>query len=254
MFLAIDIGNTNLAFGLLDDAAVVAESRIATPLRRTADELRWLLGHFLDDHRARETVAAAGIASVVFDMTAVAEQAVARLLPDIRCDVIGKSVHPALPIAYEPPSAVGADRICNVTAGIARWGVPLIVVDFGTATTLDVVNRDGVYLGGAILPGIETAMYALSARTSQLFPVQLTIPPSAIGGNTADAIRSGLLYGGIGAVDRLAFRFAEELGDEPMVAATGGLATLLAPHSAMIREVAPGLVLEGIRLICEHRS
>ncbi|MDK9700039.1 MAG: type III pantothenate kinase [bacterium] len=251
MFLAIDIGNTNITFGLLKGYEMVAEARVSSTTRRTADELRWLMASFLVDHDASDSIKHVGIASVVLDVTAAMERAVKKHLPDIPCDVIGVTVLPNIPISYQPPSAVGIDRLCNVVAGVARWGAPLIVIDFGTATTVDAVDSDGVYVGGAIAPGIETAMHSLASRTSQLFNVQLQLPEQVIGRNTSDAIRSGLLWGSLGAADNLAIRFALEIGGEPHVIATGGFAPLLAPHSSIISEVAPYLVLEGIKRICE---
>ena len=253
MFLAIDIGNTNITFGLLQSGHAVAEARIATSTRRTIDELRWLLRNFLNENHALTGVSAAGIASVVFSVTPSVERAVAALLPEIRCDVVGKTIKPEIEISYDPPTAVGIDRLCNVIAGMKRWGAPLIVVDFGTATTVDVVDSKGVYIGGAIAPGIETSLHALATHAAQLYSISLELPEQAIGKNTADSMRSGLLWGAISAVDGLALRFAIEIGGAPHIVATGGLAPMLAPHSKIITEIVPSLVLEGIEIIC-HKA
>ncbi len=251
-FLAIDIGNTNITFGILEAGNSVAEARIATKTPRTSDEIRWQLNHFLHDFESSSKIEAAGIASVVFDKTPLVHRAVQDALPEIQCDIVGKTVFPKITITYDPPSAVGVDRLCNVIAGMRRWGTPLIIVDFGTATTIDAVDSEGIYLGGAIAPGIETSLQALALNAAQLYSIALELPPSPIGRNTADAMRSGLLWGALGAVDSLAMKFAMEIGGAPRVVATGGLAPILCPHSLIISEYVPGLVLEGIELICRE--
>jgi len=253
MFLAIDIGNTNITFGLLENRITIATARIATRQERTDDETRWFLNNFLNEHNASNDIQAVGIASVVFQITPTIEHAIHDLLPEAKCDVVGKTIIPKITIAYEPPSTVGIDRLCNVIAGMKRWGAPLIVVDFGTATTIDAVDANGVYLGGAIAPGIETSLHALASRTSQLYSVSMELPVSPIGKNTADAMRSGLLWGALYAAEGLAQKFAVEICGNPKVIATGGFASLLVSKSRIISENAPNLVLEGIELICSEK-
>jgi type III pantothenate kinase len=159
----------------------------------------------------------------------------------------------SLRIAYQPPSAVGPDRLCGAVAGAAKFGVPLIVVDLGTATVFDVVDGERVYLGGAIAPGVATAVHALHTAAALLPAVELSFPDRVIGSTTESAIRSGVLIGGLEMIDGLVARIQVELEKPAAVVATGGFATLLQPHSKTIAHVEPDLVLHGIRIIHDQQ-
>ncbi len=156
-----------------------------------------------------------------------------------------------LPIKYNPPSALGADRIVGAFAAIARYGAPCIVVDFGTATTFDAVNAKGEYIGGVIMPGIKISSDALFAKAAKLPPVEIKKPENVIGTSTVAALESGLYYGYIGSVDGILRRMIDELGEKPRVIATGGLAHIVSQASELVETVDDSLMLEGLRLIYE---
>jgi type III pantothenate kinase len=157
-------------------------------------------------------------------------------------------------VRYFPKSDVGADRLANAVAAHALYGGPVIVVDFGTATTFDAVGADGTYLGGAIAPGIETSMDALVAKAAQLRRVQYIRPRAAVGTSTVESLQSGALYGFAGQVDAIVERFREEIGRDARIVATGGLAEFVAPESRTIQETNPLLTLTGLRLVYERKS
>jgi type III pantothenate kinase len=168
---------------------------------------------------------------------------------DVPLLVAGPGVKTGIPIRYDDPREVGPDRIANALAARERYGAPCIVVDFGTSTNFDVVSAAGEYAGGVLAPGIEISMDALSARAARLFRVDFSVPPSVIGKTTLAALQSGLVYGFTGQVDEIVRRVRAELAAEAPAVATGGLADLIAPHSATIERVDPFLTLEGLRLI-----
>jgi type III pantothenate kinase len=165
--------------------------------------------------------------------------------------VVGPGVKTGIPIRYDDPREVGPDRIVNSVAARARYGAPVIVVDFGTSTNFDVVSPEGEYVGGVIAPGIEISMDALFARAARLVKVDYVAPPAVIGKTTVGGLQSGLVYGFAGQVDGIATRIRGELGADARVIATGGLADLVAPYSQTIEAVDPHLTLEGLRLVWE---
>ena len=166
--------------------------------------------------------------------------------------MVGPGIRTGMPVRYENPREVGADRIVNALAAFEMFGGPVIAVDFGTATTFDCVSRDCEYLGGVIFPGIHTSMEALFERASMLHRVEIAPPKSVIGKTTTAALQSGLLYGYAGVVDSMVERIRGELGSEARVVATGGLAQKVAAESASIERVEPFLTLEGLRIIFER--
>ncbi len=249
MLLAIDIGNTNITFGLYEGETLGPCWRIRTIHDKMPDEYGILLDQ-LFRHRGYwpEQVTDVAIASVVPPLTSVFAQ-VCRDYTGQTPLVVDAGVRTGVRIRYEDPRQVGADRVVAAAAVQVLYGVPACVVDFGTATTFDAVSAEGDYLGGAIAPGIGIAAQALFERTAKLPRVELTRPPSAIGRNTAHSIQSGLLFGYVGLVEGMVARFKAELGSETQVIATGGLAEIIASETEVIDVVDPWLTLHGLRII-----
>jgi type III pantothenate kinase len=253
MLLALDIGNTEITVGLFDGAELERSWRLTTHPARTPDEwaavVRSLFDQAgLDITRVSDTI----LASVVPSVTDAVADA---LLIATGTTPVEISPEAPLPIKLdvEEPSTVGADRIVNTVAASRLFGVDTIVVDFGTATTMDCITRDGVFLGGIIAPGLKTSGENLIRRTAKLMPTELAPPARAMGRKTEDCIRSGLVYGAADAVDGLVRRLKAEWPTRavPRVIATGGYASLVAKYSSEIEEVHPDLTLRGLE-IC-HR-
>ncbi|MEW5701548.1 MAG: type III pantothenate kinase [Candidatus Zixiibacteriota bacterium] len=247
--LTIDIGNTTAHVGAFEGDRLVFSFRLASTHARTVDEAAMLLRQLLADARiARDGISGAVVCSVVPVLTPVIEAAVEAVIGSRPHEVTHRS-RLNIRIATTFPEQVGADRIANAEGFWVEHHSAGIVVDFGTATTFDVISQDGAYLGGAIAPGIETSAERLSHKAAQLFKVAITSPSSAIGKTTEDALRSGLYHGTIGAVDEIVSRIAAEMGGVPKVIATGGLAPLIAEGSKTIQLVDPILTLKGLRAI-----
>jgi type III pantothenate kinase len=251
MLLAIDIGNTHTVIGVYDGEELTEHYRVASNHALTTDECGILVKQlFANTNRIKDVI----ICSVVPPLTPIYEEMSQNLL---RVDplVVSADLPLGIKILYDDPKTVGADRIANAVAAYEIHGGPIIVVDFGTATTFDVISESGEYLGGAIAPGIETSSLNLFKRASQLFKVSLQKPRKAIGKNTEESLRSGIIFGAAGQIDGIVKRIKEELSQrspskkEPKVIATGGLATLIAKESKVIQEVNPTLTLEGLRRI-----
>ena len=251
MFCAIDVGNTHTVLGLFDGELLVDSWRLRSDKERTADE--WGI-NFKTLFSMRDLdirgVSAAAVASVVPPATHAVKRACVRYF-GVEPLVVGPGVKTGLPIRYENPREVGADRVVNAVAGYAKFKKACIVVDFGTATTFDCISEHGEYLGGAITPGIITSLDALAAKTSKLPRVEIGLPRRSIGRNTVESIQSGVLYGYVAMVDGMVKRLSDEMGCEAAVVATGGLASVMAKESRSILEVDPNLTLNGLRLIFE---
>ena len=251
MLFCIDIGNTNITFGLYEGEVLGPRWRIRTIHEKMPDEYGILLDQ-LFRHRGYRPGQVTGIAlaSVVPPLNPVFEQ-VCRDYVGHTPLVLDVGVRTGVRIRYENPWEVGADRVADAAAIRALYSVPACVVDFGTATTFDAVSAEGDYLGGAIAPGIGIAAQALFERTAKLHRVELTRPPSVIGRTTTHSIQSGLLFGYVGLVEGMVARFKAELGPETRVVATGGLAETIARETEVIDVVDPWLTLHGLRIIYE---
>jgi type III pantothenate kinase len=249
MLLTIDIGNTNITFGIYEGVKRGPSWRIATNHQAMPDEygLKFLamLSH---ENLTPADLTGICMASVVPPLTSKVIEACQNYLQHDPLNVdIG--VKTGVRILYEDPKAVGADRIVDCAAVQRLYGGPACVVDFGTGTTFDAITAEGDYLGGAIAPGIGIAAEALFARAAKLSRVDLVRPPSAIGRNTPHAMQSGLLFGYVGLVEGMVARFREELGPEMKVIATGGLAEVVAKETDVLEIIAPWLTLDGLQII-----
>jgi len=252
MLLVIDVGNSNIVLGIYDDQKLVRNWRLSTDKSRTSDEYGVLLHSlFASAGLDFKTIDAAIISSVVPPLTGVME-AISRDFFELTPYVVGPGIKTGMPIHYDNPKEVGADRIVNAVAGYEKHKCSLIIVDFGTATTFDYVNANGDYCGGAIAPGLAISMEALFQRASKLQRVDIAKPPCVIAKNTVNSMQAGIYYGYVGLVDGLVNRIKAESKDHPKVLATGGLANLIAPESLTIDEVDDFLTLDGLRILYER--
>jgi len=247
VLLAVDVGNTQTVLGLFEGERLADHWRLATERSRTGDELGVLLAGLLDLESVDGICLATTVPPLVREWERVAGRwAEAPLL------AVGPGVKTGIPIRYDDPREVGPDRIVNSVAARERYGAPCIVVDFGTSTNFDVVSPEGEYVGGVLAPGVEISMDALFARAARLVRVDFAAPPSVIGKTTVGGLQSGLVYGFAGQVDGIVQRIRHELDSpEAPAVATGGLAEVIAPHTATILRVDPFLTLEGLRLVWE---
>ncbi len=254
LLLCLDIGNTHIVVGGYEGDSLVHHWRIQTDHNRTADEYAVILLSFLEIASLTAVdIADVALCSVVPPLTATFVE-IAQAYLHHEPLVISTEVDVGVRVLVDNPQEVGADRIANTAAVAHRYGGPACVVDFGTATTFDIVSREGDFLGGAIAPGLGIAADALVRRTAKLPRVALEPPPSPIGKNTIHAMQSGIMWGYIGLVEGLVERFRKEMGPDMKVIATGGLAHTMARLTPVIEHVDPWLTLEGIRLIYERNA
>jgi type III pantothenate kinase len=251
VLLALDVGNTHTVLGVFENGRLRAHWRIATDSETTADELDVLLRSLF----AGDGVDPGGVRGMIVSSVVPDYDAVLRKLAEKRFGVRPMFVEPGVrtgvPICYDNPHEVGADRIVNAVAAVARYGAPVIVLDFGTATTFDVVGPKGEYLGGVIAPGLGISADALFERAARLVRVDIRKPPRVIGRNTMESIQSGLFHGYSALIEGVVGRLREELGSEAKVVATGGLAQVFADELTFLDAVDPDLALEGLRIIWE---
>jgi type III pantothenate kinase len=251
MLLTIDIGNTMVTMGVFDGNRLAATLRVATETRRLADEYGLLLTNLLRVNGVEPSqIDAVCMCSVTPPLTLVFSE-VCEIYFGVKPLTVSAGVRTGLRILYDNPKDVGADRIVDAVAAIELYGTPLIVVDFGTATVFDAISREGVYLGGAIAPGINVAAEALFLNTSQLRRVELVAPKSAVGQNTSTALQSGLVFGYAGLVEGIVRRFKKELGKDARVIGTGGLAGIISKETEIFDAVNVDLTLIGLQLIYE---
>ena len=251
MLLTVDVGNTNTVLGLFDGPELFESYRVKTDPRVTADELALMFRGLLAGHPAPDGVAVCSTVPAVLDQLRVMFD---RYFADVPTVVVGPGVRTGVPLLYDNPREVGPDRVVNTLAAHTLHGGPAVVVDFGTSTNFDVVSPRGEFLGGALAPGIEISVDALAARAARLFKVELVAPRSVIGKTTAEALQSGLLYGFAGQVDGMVRRIAAELGDRPVVIATGGLSHLMFGVCETLDHHEPDLTLVGLRLVFEKNA
>jgi type III pantothenate kinase len=257
MLLAVDVGNTQTVVGLYDlesgeggaDTGLIGHWRLATVADRTEDELAVVVQGLLDfgGWAWNQDITGVAVSSGVPHITSSLRRMVERYL-DLEPVVWGPGVKTGMPVLYDNPKEVGADRIANAVGAYDLYGGPTIVVDFGTGTTLDAISENGEYMGGAISPGIEISLEALFERAAALRAIELIEPRNVIGRSTVESLQSGALYGYSSQVDGLCTRFQEEMGDSTVLA-TGGLCDVIAPYSRAIEHVEPWLTLHGLRLI-----
>lgn len=251
MLLAIDIGNTNIVFGIYEERSIIDYWRINSDSHKTADEYGIFFREALKSvHAGIKYIDNAIIASVVPPLTSTIKSMIQRYFK-VNALIVDENTKTGLKICYENPRDVGADRIVNAVAAYTIYGGPVIIIDFGTATTFCAVSKELEYLGGVIAPGITISLEALSQKAAKLPKVILEPPKTVIGRNTVSSIQSGIIYGYAGLVDEVVDRIKKEMDGEPYVIATGGLAEMIVPQTRNIKEINPMLTLEGLRLVFE---
>jgi type III pantothenate kinase len=249
MLIAVDIGNSNIVWGLYEQRALKGHWRLATDASKTSDEYGLLFRGLLETEGLQTShITGAIVSSVVPSLTNTFEEMIESYFHHLPL-VVSTELDLGLRVLYPNPPEIGSDRLVNAAAAYAHYRTSLIIVDFGTATTFCAVTQTGDYLGGAIAPGLGIAADALFSRTAKLPKIELARPKTVIGKDTVGSMQSGLIFGYAGLVDEVVGRMQTELGQKAKVIATGGLAGLIAPESRTIQEVRPYLTLEGLELL-----
>lgn len=252
MLIVFDIGNTTTGVGLFQGKKLLADWKVKSDREKTADEYGIVLKNLLQHGKFPvQKIKGAIISSVVPPLTPIIQSACEKFFR-VKPLVVGPGIKTGMPILYENPSEVGSDRIVVACAAYEKYGGPCLVVDFGTATTFDVISDRGEYLGGAIAPGLEISAEALYLRTARLPRIEVRKPKSAIGRTTVSSMQSGLFHGYVGLVRNIISQISAELTARPVVVATGGLAGLVVGEMAEIAHCEPDLVLQGLRLLYER--
>lgn len=256
MLLAVDVGNSQTHLGVYKRDELAHEWRVSTEAKRTADEWALMFGQFLiqADLSFSKEITGVAISSVVPKATQELREMTQRYF-GFPAVVVEPGTRTGIAIKMDNPREVGADRIANAVAAHDMFpGSDVVVVDFGTAITIDAVSARGVYLGGAIAPGVDTSATALFSATAQIRRVELIAPPSAIGKTTVNAVQSGIIFGTAGLIDGLTERIIEEMGGDARVVATGGLSATVAQYCRLVEKIEPLLTLNGLRLIFERNA
>ncbi len=252
MLLAVDIGNTNIVFGLFAEDCLQTHWRIRTEQNRTTDEHWVLVNEFIRlNEIGPESIHNIVISCVVPPLIPVFEELSRKYLKSDPL-VVGPGIKTGIPILYNNPAEVGADRIVNAIAGFEKYGGPLIIVDFGTATTFDAVSAKGEYLGGAIFPGLNISLEALYKGTAKLSPVDIVLPEHVIGKSTKESIQSGTVYGFVGVIDSIVAKMQNEIGQPARVIGTGGVLPVIQKEVPCLQTVDPFLTLEGLRILYQR--
>ncbi len=252
MLLTFDIGNTHTVVGYFDGTRLVNHWRITSERVRTEDELGVLLHYFFSIEKLSfDEIEGICISSVVPDLTEI-YQYLSRRYFKKEPMIVDATLDLGMAVKYKNPASVGADRLCNAVAGVQKYGAPLLIVDFGTATTIDCVDAHGDYVGGVIAPGIITSIESLHLKAAKLPRVGFSFPKNFIGQTTEESIQSGIFWGTVFLIEGLIAKIKEELGSDSRVVATGGLASKIIEHTASIETVDPYLSLEGIAMIYQR--
>lgn len=254
MLLAIDCGNSNIVLGVFQGKDMVEHWRIATDDKKSCDEYSLLLRQLFEMKSGYQTedITDVAIASVVPALTDVLAKAAADVFA-VTPFIVGENCHDQLVLKIDRPEELGADRIIDVVAGLEKYGAPLIIVDFGTAITFDCISAEGHYLGGAIAPGVGISADALFTRAAKLPRADLLAPPNVLATNTVHSMQSGIIYGFAGLVDGIVNRLKKELGGNPQVVATGGMASLMMHHGATLDILDEDLTIHGLRTVYERK-
>lgn len=255
MILVVDVGNTNIAFGVYEGEKLLTTFRMTTKIPRTSDEYGIMIRELLNSNRIEvERIQGSIIASVVPNVMHALENAMARYIKS-KPIIVGPGIKTGIHIATENPRQIGADRIVDLVAGYEKYGGPTLVLDFGTATTYDLITEDGRFTAGVTAPGIRISAKALWESTAKLPEIEIKKPKSILAGETISSMQAGLVYGQIGQTEYIIGQFKKEIGrDDLKVVATGGLGRIIADETDAIQIYDPFLTLEGLRLIYERNK
>lgn len=254
MLLVFDIGNSNIVLGAYKGEQLLRHWRISTDRQKTGDEYGLLINNLFEHHKLNVKDIQAIIISSVVPPLVVPISKMCKRYFNIEPLIVGPGIKTGIRLKYENPREIGADRIVNAVGAYEKFGGPLIIIDFGTATTFCAIDDNGDYLGGAIAPGIGISTEALFQRAAKLPRIELVIPKSVICRNTVASMQSGIIFGFTGQVDEIVRRMKEELGKDAKVVATGGLANLIAKQSKAIDIVEPFLTLDGLYILYKRNS
>lgn len=249
MILAIDVGNSNIVLGCMDNKTIFFDARFSTDRVKTSDEYAIMLHDlFQIKHCAPETITGAIISTVVPELAAVLQEAVQKVTGQIPL-LVGKGLKTGLNILIDNPAQLGSDLVTDAVAAVAEYPKPILIFDMGTATTLSVVDAEGNYIGGMIMPGVRMALEALSRSTAQLPHISLEAPKKINGSNTIDCMRSGIIFGNAAMLDGVIDRAEEELGQKTTVVSTGGLTRFIVPYCRRKIICDDNLMLKGLRIL-----
>lgn len=254
MILLIDVGNTNVTIGACENDKIIASWRMTTNKDQTSDEIGVTLRNFftyngIDIKKIKGTIISSVVPPIMYSLTHAVRKYIGT-----EPIVVKSTSKMGLTVKYDNPKEVGADRLVNAVAAIKKYPLPLIIVDFGTATTFCAINQDREYLGGVILPGVKISLNALVEKTAKLPRIEIAKPEKIIGTSTVESMQSGMYYGYAGSVDNIVTKMKKELGDNVTVIATGGLARMISKEAKTIDTIDSGLTLEGLKIIYDNET